>query len=130
MTQADTRHDATPAGGGDASNTMRALSQEMVRLYKEQFGRGPTTAYSHHVGADMVVSVLGGSLTPVERSMIAMGEEQRLRDIRDMFQHATEDKFRAAAEQVTGRTVTAFMSGIDVDADLACEVFVLAPVRS
>jgi hypothetical protein len=29
--------------------------------------------------------------------------------------------------QPTGRTVKAFMSGVDVEQDIACEVFVLEP---
>jgi uncharacterized protein YbcI len=106
---------------------MRNLSREMVRLYKEQFGRGPETASSHFVGPDIVLCLLGHSLTPVELTMREMGEQQRLRDIRTMFQHATEDKFRAATEAATGRKVIAFMSGTDIDQDLSCEVFTLAP---
>jgi uncharacterized protein YbcI len=58
-------------------------------------------------------------VTPVERSMLDMGEAQRLRDIRVMF--------REAVEQITGRRVIAFMSGIDVHHDVACEVFTLQP---
>lgn len=76
----------------------------------------------------MIVSILANSLTPVERSMRDMGEQQRLRDIRLMFQHATETQFREAVERITGRRVVGFMSGIDVDLDLACEVFTLEPV--
>jgi uncharacterized protein YbcI len=57
-----------------------------------------------------------------------MGEQQRLRDIRVMFQHATEPQFRAAVEQITGRRVIGFMSGIDVEHDLSSEVFTLEPV--
>ena len=44
-----------------------------------------------------------------------------------LFQYATETKFRAAVEEATGRTVKAFMSGVDVEQDIACEVFVLEP---
>jgi uncharacterized protein YbcI len=44
-----------------------------------------------------------------------------------MFQHTTEDKFRAAVEEITGRRVIGFMSGIDVHNDLSSEVFTLEP---
>jgi uncharacterized protein YbcI len=99
----------------------------MVKLYKEQFGRGPESVATHYSGPDTICSILGNSLTPVERTMRDMGEEARLRDIRVMFQHATEPKFRAAVEQATGRRVIGFMSGIDVNHDLASEVFTLEP---
>jgi uncharacterized protein YbcI len=59
--------------------------------------------------------------------MREMGEEQRLRDIRTMFQHATEPQFREAVERITGRKVIGFMSGIDVHHDISCEVFTLQP---
>jgi uncharacterized protein YbcI len=113
-------------------NTLRDISRAMVRLYKEQFGRGPETVSTHYSGPDIIVSILGNSLTPVERSMRDMGEQQRLRDIRVMFQHATEPQFREAVERITGRRVIGFMSGIDVEHDLSSEVFTLepAPARS
>jgi uncharacterized protein YbcI len=56
-----------------------------------------------------------------------MGEHQRLRDIRMMFQYSAEDKFRTAIEEVTGRRVVSFMSAVDVERDLAAEIFVLEP---
>jgi uncharacterized protein YbcI len=110
------------------NNTLRDISRAMVRLYKEQFGRGPESVSTHYSGPDVIVSILGNSLTPVERSMRDMGEQQRLRDIRVMFQHATEAQFRAAVEQITGRRVIGFMSGIDVAHDISSEVFTLEPV--
>jgi uncharacterized protein YbcI len=103
------------------------LSGAMVRLYKEQFGRGPISARSYYAGPDSVICYLTDSLTPVERSMRDLGEGQRLRDMRTLFQHLTEPQFRAAAEEVTGRRVLAFMSGIDIERDVSCEVFLLEP---
>jgi Na+-translocating membrane potential-generating system (MpsC) len=67
------------------------ISREMVRLYKVQFGRGPTRARSDFAGPDLVVCTLEDSLTPAEKRMAAMGDHQRLRDLRLYFQHATED---------------------------------------
>jgi uncharacterized protein YbcI len=106
---------------------LKQISRAMVRLYKEQFGRGPETVWTRYSGPDCIISILGSSLSPVERRMRDMGEEQRLRDIRVMFQHATEQEFRTAVEDVTGRRVIGFMSGIDVQNDLSSEVFTLEP---
>jgi uncharacterized protein YbcI len=97
------------------------------RPWSSSIGRGPDTVWTRYLGPDAIVTILGNSLTPVERSMREIGEVQRLREIRVMFQHATEDKFRAEVERVTGRRVVGFMSGIDVANDLSCEVFTLAP---
>jgi uncharacterized protein YbcI len=110
-----------------AGSILRDISRAMVRLYMEQFGRGPESVSTHYSTPDTIISILGNSLTPVERTMRDIGEEQRLRDIRLMFQHASEPRFREAVEQITGRRVIGFMSGIDVQHDLSCEVFTLEP---
>ena len=113
----------------DARNDVSLeLSNEMVRLYKELFGRGPARARTHFAGPDTIICSLERTLTPAEQSMVAMGEHQRLRETRMFFQHARERDFREAVERVTGRSVVAFVSGIDTTADMSCEVFYLAPV--
>jgi uncharacterized protein YbcI len=105
-------------------DSLRAeISREMVRLYKEQFGRGPTKARTEFAGPDIVVCTLEHSLTPAEQSLVAMGEHQRLRDTRQYFQHATERQFREVVERITGRPVRAFVSGIDTCVDVSSEVF-------
>lgn len=108
----------------DGHDSVRAeISREMVRLYKEQFGRGPTKARTEFAGPDIVVCTLEDSLTPAERSLVEMGEHQRLRDTRMCFQHATEKKFCEVIERILGRRVRAFISGIDTSADISSEVF-------
>ena len=102
----------------------------MVRLYKEQFGRGPTKSVTHYAGPDIIVATLENSLTPAEQNMAAMGEHQRLRDTRLFFQHATEPQYRDAIEAVTGRTVRGFVSGTDTHRDISTEIFYLEPVAS
>lgn len=103
------------------------LSRAMVKLYKERFGRGPTKAHSVYATPDLLICSLEQSLTPAEHAMAEMGEHQRLRDIRMFFQHASEDEFVATVERITGRTVRAFVSGIDTHHDVSSEVFYLHP---
>ena len=103
------------------------LSNAMVRLYKEQFGRGPTKAKTSYADADTIISTLEDSLTPAERNMADMGEHQRLRDVRMFFQHASEKEFTETVERITGRKVRAFVSGIDTARDVSSEVFYLEP---
>ncbi|MBA2420182.1 MAG: DUF2294 family protein [Thermoleophilaceae bacterium] len=107
---------------------LQTLSNEMVRLYKEQFGRGPTKAVSHFAGSDTLICTLENTLTPAERNLAALGEHQRLRDVRLFFQHVTEDQFVEAVERTTGRKVRGFISGIDTTKDISAEVFYLYPV--
>jgi uncharacterized protein YbcI len=100
----------------------------MVRLYKEQFGRGPTKARTNWAGPDTLVTILEDTLTPAERNLVKLGEHQRLRDLRMFFQYATVPQFCEPVERVSGRKVRAFHSSIDTVADgMAVEVFVLHP---
>jgi uncharacterized protein YbcI len=103
------------------------ISNGMVRLYKDLFGRGPDRARTYFAGPDIVICSLEKSFTPAERSMADMGEHQRLRETRLFFQHAREPDFRATVEQITGRRVRGFMSATDTTEDLSCEVFYLDP---
>jgi uncharacterized protein YbcI len=114
--------------GTPQQSLLMQISNEMVRLYKEQFGRGPTKTRTHYAGPDVVITTLEDSLTPAERRMVVLGERQRLRDIRMFFQHATEAEFIGTVERITGRNVRAFVSGIDVEHDVSSEVFYLEPL--
>src|SRR5215218_5066953 len=95
------------------SSLLQDVSNEMVRLYKEQFGRGPTRVRTDWAGHDALLCTLQDSMTPAERNLVAMGEHQRLRDTRMFFQYASVDEFVSTVERITGRTVRAFVSGID-----------------
>jgi uncharacterized protein YbcI len=112
----------------EGQSVQLAVSNAMVRLYKDLFGRGPTRARTNFAGPDVLVATLQDTLTPAEQSMVALGEHTRLRDTRMFFQHASETEFRDAVERITGRKVRAFVSGIDTKADVATEIFYLEPV--
>jgi uncharacterized protein YbcI len=123
------KSDATTAAAPSGNETLASISGAIVRLYKEQFGRGPTRVHTDWAGADTLVTQLWETLTPAERSMAAMDEHERLRQIRMFFQYAYEKEFCEPVEELTGRKVIAFVSGIDTRADIATEVFVLQPLR-
>ena len=103
------------------------LSNEMVRLYKKVFGRGPTKVRSDYAGHDAILCTVEDSLTPAEQSMVELGEHARLRDTRMFFQYARADDFREVVERLTERRVRAFVSGIDTHTDVSSEVFYLEP---
>jgi uncharacterized protein YbcI len=114
------------AGRSDPPISVLAdISREMVRLYKEQFGRGPTRARSDFAGADVLICTLEDTFTPAEQRLADMGEHQRVRDTRLYFQHATETEFCAVVERLLGRSVRAFISGIDTNCDVSAEIFYL-----
>lgn len=122
--------DPSPQDGAvtqQAGRGLAALSTEMVRIYKEQFGRGPTKVRSHYAGPDTVICLLEHTFTPSEKNLQAMGEHTRLRDTRMFFQYAISNEFINAVQQTTGRQVRSFISGLDTNTDVAAEIFVLEP---
>ncbi len=113
--------------GHAGESVLSAISKEMVRLYKEQFGRGPTKTRTNWAGPDILVVTLEQTFTPAERSLQRMGEHQRLRDLRLLFQYASVATFCEPVERLIGRKVRAFISGIDTYSDIATELYVLHP---
>ena len=94
------------------SSAMMAVSNAMVRLHKEQFGRGPTKARSYFAGPDNLLSILENVLVPAEQKLIEIGQEERVRDTRTSFQAATQADFIVAVEQIVHRKVRAFASAV------------------
>ena len=99
------------------------VSNAMVRLHKEQFGRGPTTARAHFAGPDMLVCMLRDAFLPAERKLVELGDAARVRDTRTAYQAATAGDFITAVEQILDRKVQAFASGIDAENSTVFEVF-------
>jgi uncharacterized protein YbcI len=113
------------------SSLLSELANEMVRLFKEQFGRGPTSARAAWAGPDVLVVTLENTLTPAERNLAQLGEHERLRDMRGFFQYASVREFCEPVERLSGRKVRAFISGIDTEVDgLSVETFVLHPAHA
>jgi uncharacterized protein YbcI len=119
-----------PGDENGGNQSLAILSNEIVRIYKDQFGRGPTKVRSYYAGPDTLVCLLENTFTPAERSLQGMGEHQRLREMRMFFQYASAGEFTEAVLTSTGRRVRSFISGIDTNTDIACEVFVLEPQAS
>src|SRR3954453_5598150 len=110
---------------GSHESVRAEISREMVRLYKELFGRGPTKARTDFAGTDILICTLEESFTPAEQALVSLGEYQRLRDTRNYFQHATEERFRDVVERVLNRKIRAFVSGVDVERDVSRRIFYL-----
>lgn len=99
------------------------VSNAMVGLHKEHFGRGPTRARSHFAGPNMIVCVLEGGLLSAERALVDMGEHLRVQESRMFFQVATRQTFIETVERIVGRKVVAFSSATDAEADVIWEIY-------
>lgn len=108
-------------------NAMQAVSNAMVKLHKEQFGRGPTNARSYFAGPDTLVCTREDSRLPAERTMVEMGEDQRVRESGMFLQVASQARFIAAVEELVSRKVRAFAIAIDPAPGVVFEVFSFVP---
>ena len=103
-----------------------AISKAIVGLLAESTGRGPTRARTT-IDRDLVAVILQNTLTPGERYLADSGRHQQVLDMRSAYQEAMGSKCTAAIEELTGRTVTAFMSANHIAPDIAAELFILEP---
>ncbi len=107
-------------------DVLTAISNGMVQLLKEYYGRGPTRAKSYFQD-DLVVCVLRGGFSRVEQTLLDGGRGSAVIQQRMEFQELMRDRFVEVIERVVGRKVIGFMSGNQQDPDLMCEVFILGP---
>jgi uncharacterized protein YbcI len=114
---------STPRTHGDV---LTAISDGIVALLKEFYGRGPTRTKSYYED-DLVVCLLRGGFTRVEQTLLEGGRGSAVIQQRMEFQELMRERFAAVIERATGRRVIGFMSGNQQHPDIMCEVFILAP---
>ncbi|HCO03543.1 MAG TPA: hypothetical protein DIT48_09335 [Actinobacteria bacterium] len=114
---------STPRTHGDV---LTAISDGMVALLKEFYGRGPTRTKSYYED-DLVVCLLRGGFSRVEQTLLEGGRGSSVIQQRMEFQELMRERFEEVVERATDRRVIGFMSGNQQDPDIMCEVFILAP---
>ncbi len=112
-----------PSAHGDV---LTAISDGMVALLKEFYGRGPSRTKSYYQD-DLVVCLLRGGFSRVEQTLLDGGRGDAVIQQRMEFQELMRARFEEVVEHATGRKVIGFMSGNQQGPDIMCEVFVLAP---
>jgi uncharacterized protein YbcI len=103
-----------------------AVSDGLVGLLKDYYGKGPTQTKTYYED-DLVVCLLRGGFTAVERTLLEGGRGAAVIEQRMAFQEVMRERFEAVVEHATGRRVVGFMSGNQQHPDMICEVFILAP---
>lgn len=109
------------------TSPLQAVSNAMVRLHKDQFGRGPTRSRAEFAGPNTLVCVLEEVLLPAELKLVELGDPERVREARVAFQAATAADFVTAVEQIVYRKVRAFASGVDPEKNVIFETFLFEP---
>lgn len=101
------------------------ISDGIVALLKEYYGRGPTRTKTYFQD-DIVVCVLRGGFTRVEQTLLDGGRGAAVIGQRMEFQELMRGRFAQVVTAATGRGVIGFMSGNQQDPDMMCEIFILA----
>jgi uncharacterized protein YbcI len=100
-----------------------AISREVVGIYAEYHGRGPTKAKT--IWRDgIVVCTLEEVFTRAESILIDAGRFDQVSSHRQTIREITEPRLRAAVQEQTGRRVETCLGQIHAD-DVAVEVFLL-----
>jgi uncharacterized protein YbcI len=117
---------APPPPETQHGDVLTAISDGIVALLKEFYGRGPSRVKSYYFD-DLVCCILRGGFTRVEETLLQGGRGAAVIEQRTAFQELMRHRFEQVIEDATGRPVIGFMSGNQQEPDMMCEVFVLGP---
>ena len=109
-----------PLSGG---HLLAAISNRIVQIQREHYGRGPMKAKTYALDDLVVVVMRGTGFTPLEKTMMDSGDPDRIVEMRHEFQHMMTRRFTDTIEELTGRKVLAFLSQAHVEPDLSLEIF-------
>jgi len=104
---------------------LAAVTNGIVRLFREYYGRGPTKAKSYILDERIVVCVLEDTMTTVEQTLVKNGHHPMVREVRLTFQEAMAAQFTGVVEKAMGRSVAAYHSQLTMEPDMGFEFFVL-----
>ena len=119
-------HKGNPATASSGEQ-LGEISRALVQLNTECYGKGPTKARTYMTG-DLVVCLLEGGFLKGEKTLRDAGRGQAVSHNREAMQEVLRQRFIDTIEDITGRKVTTFISGVDVQTETNAELFVLEPL--
>jgi uncharacterized protein YbcI len=103
---------------------LAAIANASVQLKTEFFGRGPSAAKAY-LCDDVLVCVMRGGLTPVERTLLDAGDDRLVREVRLRWQELMKEPFCEAVQRLSGYEVLACESQVLFDPDTIVQLAVL-----
>jgi uncharacterized protein YbcI len=110
-----------PLRGGEL---LAAISNTIVGLLREHYGRGPTKAKTY-VLDDLIVCVMRNGFTAIEETMMAGGHPESVVELRQDFQRLMAARYKDEVERLSGGKVVGFLSQVHIDPDLTVEMFLM-----
>ncbi len=120
LESSETQDEPAPLAGGQL---LAAISTQIVAILREHYGRGPMKAKTYALDDLIVVVMRGSGFTPLEKTIVDAGDPDRVVAMRHDFQHLMTKRFTETIEELTGRSVLAFLSQAHVDPDITIEIF-------
>jgi len=111
----------------DPGGRRAAVSNAIVGLFKEFYGKGPTAAKTYF-NDDWVFCVMDGGLTRNEETFVAAGRYDLVRGVRLEFQELMRDRITDAVAEIVERPVLTYHSQVLFDPVRFVEIFLLAPL--
>jgi uncharacterized protein YbcI len=111
-----------PLAGGPL---LAAISNRIVAIIREHYGRGPMKAKTYVIDDLVVVVMRGSGFTPLEQTIMDDDGADRVVAMRHDFQRVMADRYRDTIKELTGRNVVAFLSQAHVEPDITIETFLV-----
>ena len=99
------------------------ISTEVVKTFKEYYGKGPTSAKSYMFD-DMLLIVMREGLTQAEQTMLDFGRQDLVREFRQQFENEMTRRIVDMIEELTERKVLTYQSQVMFDPHVVVEMFV------
>lgn len=119
------RKAAAPVVPGEVS---ALISRKMVQLYRDRLGRGPTRSRTT-ANVNTILVAFEDTLTTAEQTLLSEGQDQHVVTMRQALADTMRDDATEMIEELVGRKVKAYVSGLDPAANVAVLVFLLDPVK-
>ena len=110
--------------GSQGGPLRQELSNAIVGLFKEYYGRGPADCRTY-LEPDLVVVVMTGGYHAAEQTLFEAGKWHEVRSARMSWQDSMQSRFVDTIERLTHREVKAFMSANHQSPDVTVELFLL-----
>jgi uncharacterized protein YbcI len=106
-------------------SALQTISNGLVHLMSESYGRGPTKAKTYILDDSYVICVMHEIFTTAEQTLIDAGEKDLVRRTRIAFQTALADEFKSVVSDALERQVLTYQSQIVFDPPSCFEFFIL-----
>jgi uncharacterized protein YbcI len=118
-------HAHSPDASTQVGEQLAAVTNAIVGLFREYYGRGPTKAKSYLLDDRFLVCVLEETMTRVEKTLVDNGHGEKVREVRLAFQEAMAHEFKQCVRESMRREVVGYHSQLTLHPDYGFEFFVL-----